>query len=261
MPEEQNYTNQTISTVAEVVKAIPVYQDVAQPAAKEVGKNLLVISKTISIALAPLKALVWGYEQVETFLNKKVTEKLSSLPEEKIVTPDLRIVGPAIESLRYVGEDINIKEMYASLIANAMDIDKKDFVHPAYVDVLKNMSSDEALMLKCFTHDDRFPIIDVKRKVEGGGTITIMPMFSNIGTIAGVPVSRLNNIPKYLTNLIRLGLLESPLERYLVNDDLHYKPLIALFNFAPEDEENIEFGKRYVELTPFGRDFIKTVIE
>jgi hypothetical protein len=56
-------------------------------------------------------------------------------------------------------------------------------------------------------------------------------------------------------------LLESPLEHYLVNDDLHYKPLIALFYLATEDEENIEFGKRYVELTPFGRDFIKTVIE
>lgn len=58
-------------------------------------------------------------------------------------------------------------------------------------------------MLKCFTHDDRLPIIDVKRKVEEGGTITIMPMFSNIGTIAGVPVSRLSYVPKYLTKLIR----------------------------------------------------------
>ena len=138
MPEEQNNNNQMINTVAEVVKAIPVYQDIAQPAAKEVGKNLLVVSKTISMALAPLKMLVWGYERVEAYLTKRVTEKLSSLSEEKIVTPEPKIVGPAVEALRYLGdEDINLREMYASLIANAMNLEKQDFVHPAYINVKK----------------------------------------------------------------------------------------------------------------------------
>ena len=79
MPEEQNNNNQMINTVAEVVKAIPVYQDIAQPAAKEVGKNLLVVSKTISMALAPLKMLVWGYERVEAYLTKRVTENCNSI--------------------------------------------------------------------------------------------------------------------------------------------------------------------------------------
>ena len=139
MPEEQNNNNQMINTVAEVVKAIPVYQDIAQPAAKEVGKNLLVVSKTISMALAPLKMLVWGYERVEAYLTKRVTEKSSSLSEEKIVTPEPKIVGPAVEALRYLGgdEDINLREMYASLIANAMNLEKQDFVHPAYINVKK----------------------------------------------------------------------------------------------------------------------------
>lgn len=262
MPEEQNSTNQTISAAAELVKAIPVYQDIAQPAAKEVGKNLLVVSKTISMALAPLKLLVWGYEQVEDYLTRRVTEKLSSIPQENIVTPDPKIVGPAIEALRYIGaeEDIDIREMYASLIANAMNVDKKDFVHPAYVDILKNISSDEALILRCFIDDDIFPMIDIKRKHENGGTTTIMHMFSNIGKMAGIPELRLGATPKYLTNLIRLGLFDSPNGVFLVNDDLHYKPLIALLNLSPDKEKEIEFDKRIVQLTPFGRDFIKTVI-
>ena len=140
MPEEQNNNNQMINTVAEVVKAIPVYQDIAQPAAKEVGKNLLVVSKTISMALAPLKMLVWGYERVEAYLTKRVTEKLSSLSEEKIVTPEPKIVGPAVEALRYLGgdEDINLREMYASLIARQIRYyEEQDFVHPAYINVKK----------------------------------------------------------------------------------------------------------------------------
>lgn len=263
MSEEQNNTNQAISAAAEIVKAIPVYQDIAQPAAKEVGKNLLVVSKTISIALAPLKALVWGYEQVEGYLTKRVTEKLSSVPQENIVTPDPKIVGPAIESLRYVGanEDIDIRDMYASLIASAMNIDRKDFVHPAYVDILRNMTSDEALILKCFMNDIPFPMIDVKRVMNTtGGTTIIIYMYSKIGTIAGVPSQRLDSVPKYLTNLIRLGLLENPIDSYLSEVDFYYKPLIESLNFTSEEREHLEFDKRYVKLTPFGRDFIKTVI-
>ena len=56
-------------------------------------------------------------------------------------------------------------------------------------------------------------------------------------------------------------MLESPLEHYLVTDELHYNPLFALIYLATEVEDTMELGQRYVELTPFGRDFIKTVIE
>lgn len=45
-----------------IVKHVPVYQDLVQPAAKEVGTALQTVAKTVHIALAPVSALVWGYD-------------------------------------------------------------------------------------------------------------------------------------------------------------------------------------------------------
>ena len=51
----------TIDAVTGLVKAIPIYQDAVQPAARQIGKSLETVSKTVNIALAPIKSLVWGY--------------------------------------------------------------------------------------------------------------------------------------------------------------------------------------------------------
>lgn len=41
-----------------VVEAVPVYQDLVQPAAKEVGKGLQTVAKLVHVALAPVSGLV-----------------------------------------------------------------------------------------------------------------------------------------------------------------------------------------------------------
>ena len=51
-----------INAITGLVKAVPVYDEVVQPAAKEVGKSLETVAKVVNVALAPLRMLVWGYE-------------------------------------------------------------------------------------------------------------------------------------------------------------------------------------------------------
>src|SRR5262245_49924963 len=55
-----------LGAVSDILKEIPVYQDVVQPSAKQIGSALATITKTVNIALAPIKVLVWGYEQIES---------------------------------------------------------------------------------------------------------------------------------------------------------------------------------------------------
>lgn len=79
----------SIDAITGLVQAVPVYQDTLQPAAKQLGKSLEVVAKTVNIALAPVKALVWGYEKIEEFITSRVSEKLKNVPEENITTPPL----------------------------------------------------------------------------------------------------------------------------------------------------------------------------
>lgn len=119
----------TIDAVTGLVKAVPVYQDTLQPAAKQIGQSLETVKKTVNIALAPIKALVWGYEKIEEFITTRLSEKLKNVPEENITTPKPEVAGPAVEALRYSGHNPNLRELYANLLANAMD---KSTIHLAH---------------------------------------------------------------------------------------------------------------------------------
>lgn len=106
----------TIDAVTGLVKAVPVYQDTLQPAAKQIGQSLETVTKTVNIALAPIKALVWGYEKIEEFISTRVSEKLKNVAPENITTPKSEVAGPAVEALRYSGHNPNLRELYANLL-------------------------------------------------------------------------------------------------------------------------------------------------
>lgn len=81
---DDSKSSKTATAIVELVKAVPVYQDLVQPAAREVGKQLGTAAKAVSIALAPLSVLVWGYEQIRDFVESRVAEKLDGIPADRI---------------------------------------------------------------------------------------------------------------------------------------------------------------------------------
>ena len=110
---EENKIRDVVDAITGVAKAVPVYQDVVQPAAQELGKALQTVAKTVHIALAPVSALVWGYDQVKEFVSTKVADRLKNVPPENIVSPKPNVAGPALESLRYTGHESSLSDLYA----------------------------------------------------------------------------------------------------------------------------------------------------
>lgn len=145
---DENKVRDAADAVKGVVEAIPVYQDALQPAVQEVGKGLATVAKTIHVALAPVAALVWGFEQVRDFVHSRVAEKLKDVPRERIATPSPSVAGPALEALRYSGHDADLREMYANLLATSMDASTAREAHPAFVDIIKQLAPDEAKLLR-----------------------------------------------------------------------------------------------------------------
>lgn len=80
-----------------------VYDDAIQPLARETGQALGTVGKTVNVALAPLRGLVWSWDQIEVFVTRKITEKLEqrNVPPARIRPPNPDIAIPAIEALRY----------------------------------------------------------------------------------------------------------------------------------------------------------------
>lgn len=257
---EENKIKDTAEAVKALVEAVPVYQDLVQPAAKEIGTAA---GKIVKAALSPVLAMVWGLEKIGEWLVPALAKRLKDVPKDRVVTPNPTVAGPALEALRFAGNEPDLREMYANLLANAMDAEKAHIAHPAFVEILRQLSSEEAKLLQVIiTPGKLFPLVSVADESDqqgGRGSIHVLRHISTLGLEAGCKKPQLTT--QYIENLCRLGLCEIPPMVGYVNKAV-YKPL--------EDRHEIQGARTQIEsreghkcivhyemvqLTAFGRLF------
>lgn len=261
----ENITEGTINAVTGLVKAVPIYDDAVQPAAKEIGKSLETVAKTVNVALAPLKALVWCYDQIEEFVLTDVSKKLKNTPEEEIVSPKPNIAGPALEALRYAGHEETLRDLYANLLASSMDAATAMLAHPSFVEMLKQITPDEARLLEVFAPKRPLPLITVRAESkDGSGGSDVLVNFSLYGEEA--KCEHIHLTTSYLDNLCRLGIIEIPafLEYRAPNvyDPLENHPKIQAIKLQIERNEadKFEINRKGIILTTLGKQFISACV-
>lgn len=262
---DENKIRDAADAIAGVAKAVPVYQDVVQPAAKEVGTALQTVAKTVHIALAPVSALVWGYEQLKDFVATKVSERLKDVPPEDIIPPKPNVAGPALEALRYTGHEESLSEMYANLLAAAMTKETAAGAHPSFVEIIKQLTSDEAKLLKHMSSALILPMISISRATSGQqGQITIVSNYSHFGLHAKCEYPAMT--PTYIDNLSRLGLIHVP-EFGHYTDAIHYQALEShpeIVNLEKSIESNpgvsVSIQKKMVKITELGKQFARICV-
>ncbi|MBO4522161.1 MAG: DUF4393 domain-containing protein [Methanomicrobium sp.] len=235
------------------------YDDIAHPAAQAVGKIVGFIPRTIRVWLGKWEKWILNGEYAIKETEKLLEEKLKEVPEEKIVEPEPYVAVPAIQQLSYSINNPDLREMYANLLAASMNTDTKWDVHPSFVDIVRQITPDEAKLLKHLSTESNQPVIDVIHTLKNDEYIVIVRRFTNIAE--GI-CDNVNGIFAYLDNLERLKLIEFPAGVYLSNDAL-YTPLenhpsikSIMATVLPEGEKmTIRKGKFFV--TSFGQEFIR----
>jgi hypothetical protein len=251
----------TIKAVTGLVKEVPVYEDAIQPVAIETGKALQTVGRTVNAALLPVRGLVWGIEKIEDFVQSRVAKKLENTPVENICTPDPAVAGPALESLRYTGHKESLSELYANLLASAMDKETAKTAHPGFVEIIRNMSADEAKLLEYIMKNQVAPLVDINRVLlKQEGQVKIHELVSTLAIDASLEHGDLTS--SYLINLERLGLVEIPRDGHLTKPDVYDRimndpPVQAVIEQLNKGGEEFkgDFKKYYVRGTVFGRQF------
>ncbi|MFQ6291582.1 DUF4393 domain-containing protein [Yersinia enterocolitica] len=262
---EENKIRDAADAVAGIVKAVPVYQDVLQPAAQEVGTALQTVAKTIHIVLAPVSAMVWGYDKIKDFVSTKVAEKLKDVPPENLISPKANVAGPALEALRYIGHDESLSDLYANLLASSMNKDTAKYTHPSFVEIIKQLTSDEAKLLNLFASENDLPLLNGSLILKGGDSTPYQKNFSLFGEKSGVDI--LENVTSYIDNLCRLGICEVPMYLEYVDKSIYKEtfdsPLfIKNVNDFPEKyEANIRVEYKVLVITDFGKQFLGTCVK
>lgn len=268
--EDKDKVSDAINAAANLVKAVPIYEDAIQPLAKETGKALGTVGKAVNVALFPVKGLVWGYEQIEEWVATKVAKNLKDVPVENIIEPDLSIAGPTIESLKFSGHKEEISDMFAKLLSSSMNSKTSDSVHQSYVEIVRNLNSDEAKLLKVIVNKINIPFLNLsvkevnaENKPTGGQKLVVRYFTTEIRSSG---CQNLTRGATYLDNLKRLGLIEDIRGRYIVNNELYEaikKEEItkAYIDTITSSGDEIVFDKGMLSITDYGKGFCRICLE
>jgi hypothetical protein len=241
---------------AEHVSEAPTNQNAVLSPADEIDMTLKSMGQTVTAALTPLGALIWNWETIEEYVKTTVERILRErqVPSERIQTPSPDVAVPALEAIRYS----KLREQYAMLLATSMDKEAASFAHPAFVEILKQLTPDEARILRFLPKKGLAePILDVVYDVPQRGRFTHLRNASMLYEDAKCEHPELT--PKYIDNLCRLGLTSAPEGRGLF-DDWRYDRIrkssavrLALESLPENSQSSFEY--RSIGLTDMGEGF------
>ena len=229
--------------------------------ANNIGDAALIASQGL---LGTLHGMVWGVDKVSAYIEEYCPQKLKGVPAEKIVQPAIEVAGPAVQALIFRGEKKELRELFGNLIASSMNADQKDEVHPSFVEVIKNMSADEARIMKVFVNRDTYPLIDLNAKKKGN--MSRAKLISNFGHIGKIANCSSPEVSHNLENLDRLGLVHIDGGQFLTDKSqyiaLENDPIILHHKGRIEKMEGREptVHRKIVMRTDLGTRFIQCCV-
>lgn len=235
-----------------------------QPAVQELGKSGLTLAKFVNVCLSPISVVVWGFDQIKTYIQSSLVDKLKNVPEENVIPPDPSIAVPTIEALRYTGHNKELRDMFSNLLASSMDKATVSKAHPSFVEIIKQINSDEARIIKLLDGKSPVPIIKI-RIYDKDNYRFAEPLinFSFIPYQAECTHPELG--PSYLENIERLGLASISYTMYNTNpnayDPVENHPEIkGLKSHADNLGKRFEINRGSLNRTSFGENFYESCV-
>jgi hypothetical protein len=153
-----------------------------------------------------------------------------------------------------------LRERGESLLQRSRDVWSEEETHPAYARILEDLAPDEARILLLLLRGGPQPSVDVRTGGPVGlvSSALVAPGMSMIGARAGCRY--LDEVPAYLNNLFRLGLIWFSREQ--LEDPMEYQVVEAQPDVLAA-MHSVRFPKvvrRSIHLTPFGTGFCRACL-
>lgn len=188
------------------------YKDGFKPAVQETGKLLGRVPRAINSLFSPIDIWITKREYKVEEVKAVLAKKLKDVSEDKLTTPEPYIAVPAIEAISYSMDNEQLKNMYANLLARAMLKSEQSKVHPSFVEIIKQLSPNDALLFKEIMEREASPIIHLSVVQDVGNN----EYHYNLNWKNNYNESNIS-----LSNLQRLGLIEIPNKKAYSLDDVY----------------------------------------
>lgn len=239
-----------------------VAEDIVRPTSKSVGENLGLLVDGVMGWLG-----YWGEKQAikrEIYLadyKNKISNKVLNVPEEKLQEPEIRIVGPAIEASKFYIEEEKFREMFAELVASACNTDTSNMVHPAFPEIIKQLSYMDVRLMEIFKYYNTYACCELYAKHQDE-TVTPYPyiLFDFKNCPHNFTQSDELKLTESIENLLRLGLLIKNSQVIELGYDYEIFRTHWFYNAVIQTvptESQMKIRKYRIELTQLGKDFLK----
>ncbi|MDG2979281.1 DUF4393 domain-containing protein [Latilactobacillus curvatus] len=223
-------------------------------------------------------------------LKQEIVSEVQRIDPEKLVIPDKQYVATIMESVEhYLGVD-DVRLMFSKLLASSVNGDFTEYVHPAIVDAVKQLTAKDAELIRLLylsagfvlRSDVRFISNDIRTHMSigveglevGGYIIRRNEECDTFNLVAGEDLlSKLecldNNFEGPISILKRLGIIEifsnNKLQLSFINTTEHIKAAKKMvekneayqkyFNELKKDFNNVEalIKMDIIEFTAFGK--------
>jgi hypothetical protein len=165
-----------------------------------------------------------------------------------------------------------LRDMYANLLAASMDARTAAGAHPCFTDIIRQLTPDEARILRLFALPGRtLPLITVRSELKGDppvgqarGGVDVLVNFSLLGHEANCQFPHLT--ASYIGNICRLGLAEIPSDKHYTADSAyvplenHPQVIALLRSIEASPGFRPAMNRSLVQVTELGKLFCKVCI-
>ncbi len=211
-------------------------------------------------------------------LHSNLTEKLSEIPPDKIVAPPIHIAAPILERSRFTADSKHLHALFANLLATSMTEDMQSLAHPSFVEIISQLSQEEAKILFDFPQILPMCVIraqkhsrsnakhplgeDFKFLEEGVDYIHHIILYNDMHPHTEQDFRKIASITE---NFERLGLIKLPDDGSYFTKAENYTPILSVLKpfvktLLCSPDQTIAIIPQRAQITDFGRQFLKACV-
>ncbi|WP_436496704.1 DUF4393 domain-containing protein [Actinokineospora sp. HUAS TT18] len=200
----------------------------------------------------------------EDVFPEEMASRISSIPEENLITPPVSIAVPTLLGLSYTFGEPELKSLYLNLLRTASDSRMVDQAHPAFAEIIKQLAPKEAVLLSVVLREGDLPIARVKDMVPppGAGFKILMSHLISLGDDETNTMTEEPMAPIWLDNWRRLGLVDIRYDTYLSLPG-GYEWVTSRPEYLRLSEQSgvnkLDYDRGVAILTNFGKQFRRAI--
>lgn len=255
LPINTDTINKTIDVIDESTKETR--KEIDKGAAKGINK----LFKLFDASIIGRKVDVYIAERPYKLDKelKKMRAKYDSIPSEYQVEPSSFIALHGVEELNYSLDEEHLKKMFENLLISDMDARKKGRVLPSYIEIIKQLSKEDALLLQFLKENQIMndPIIKIKYIIDDKGNFTYAS--NNLFLVTNNNYKILNSI--VIDNLLRLNIVNISFDLHRSDENIYSKCFSqikdsTLFQKLPNGAKELGHSDGIIQITDFGKNFM-----